>query len=90
MVRGHLHLSAAREQRAALCSDIVREALSNIARHAHANHVTLEFHEVPEGTYISIEDDGAGLKSGGGSGSSGLGLLRLEERLKAIAGPCFG
>jgi signal transduction histidine kinase len=83
-VSGVMHLSVAQEHRAALCSDIVREALINAARHAHASHVSLEFRELPAGALISIEDDGVGLKSR--SQSRGLGLLRIEERLKALAG----
>jgi signal transduction histidine kinase len=85
-VNGPIQLSVAQDHRAALCNDIVREALVNIARHADARHVALEFREVPEGAFISIQDDGSGLNSDSQSGSSGLGLLRTEERLKAIAG----
>jgi signal transduction histidine kinase len=85
-VAGRMHLSVAQENRAALCSDLVREVLINVARHAHASHVALEFRESPEGAFISMQDDGIGLRPVGQSRSCGLGLLQLEERLKAIAG----
>jgi signal transduction histidine kinase len=85
-VVGHMHLGLAQEHRAALCSDIVREALINVARHAHARHVNLEFREGPEGATVSIEDDGIGLKVVSQSDSRGLGLLQMAERLRAIAG----
>jgi len=85
-VNGRLQLGVAQDQRAALCNDIVREALINVARHAHARHVALDFLEAPAGALISIQDDGTGLNPESRSGSGGLGLLRTEERLKAIAG----
>jgi signal transduction histidine kinase len=85
-VTGRMHLSVALDNRAALCSDFVREGLINVARHAHASQVAVEFREAPEGAFISIADDGIGMRPGSQSRSGGLGLLQLEERLKAIAG----
>jgi signal transduction histidine kinase len=85
-VTGRMRLNAAQENRAALCSDFVREALINVARHAHAGHVALECREAPEGAFISIQDDGVGLRPDGRWRSGGLGLLQLEERLSAISG----
>jgi signal transduction histidine kinase len=85
-VNGPTHLRVAQDHRAALCNDIVREALVNIGRHADARQVALELREVPEGAFIAIQDDGTGLHSGDPSESMGLGLFRTAERLKAIAG----
>jgi two-component system, NarL family, sensor histidine kinase UhpB len=85
-VTGRMRLGAAQENRAALCSDFVREALINVARHAHASHVALECREAPEGAFISIHDNGVGMRPDRRSRSGGLGLLQLEERLTVIAG----
>jgi signal transduction histidine kinase len=85
-VRGAVDLSVAQEIRAALCSDIVREALDNIAKHADANRVTLEFREDSLSAHITIEDDGRGIVPDKQVGWRGLGLLRLQERLKGIGG----
>jgi signal transduction histidine kinase len=85
-VAGLMRLNVAQGERAALCSDIVREALINVAQHARASHVRMEFQEVFEGALISISDDGVGFESGSLSSARGLGLLGVEERLKAIAG----
>lgn len=85
-VSGAAHFSVAQGIRADVCSDIVREALTNIAKHACASRVTVEFGEDSDGAHMTIEDDGNGIAPGTQSKSEGLGLLRLEERLRAIGG----
>lgn len=59
----------------------VREAVTNIARHANAHHCTIDFGG--PGHLIRIGDDGDGRahSSPGGSISEGNGLTGLRERL---------
>jgi signal transduction histidine kinase len=67
---------------------IVQEAISNIARHAHASHATLSLH-VAGALQVRIEDDGVGIRSDWQSGSNGhrpLGLLGMQERAALIGG----
>lgn len=71
----------------------VKEALTNVVKHAQASRVCLSFSLVEEvGLLITIKDDGKGFKSessnaGNGAGN-GNGLRHLRERL-AAAGGCL-
>jgi signal transduction histidine kinase len=67
---------------------IVQEAISNIARHAHAKHATLSLHAAG-GLQVRIEDDGVGIRSDWQNGANGhrpLGLLGMQERAALIGG----
>lgn len=59
----------------------VREAITNIIRHADARRVEVELGEDGEGLRLSIADDGRG-----GVTSHGHGLAGMRERLVALAG----
>ena len=64
---------------------IAQEALTNCAKHAHANKVTIEFDGDDEHARLTIYDDGTGFDSKGvASTSPGLGLLSMRERAEAI------
>lgn len=58
-----------------------KEALTNVHRHAHADHVTVRLVEGRDSTMIEVIDDGAGTM-----GSPGLGLTTTRDRLEAIGG----
>jgi signal transduction histidine kinase len=69
---------------------IVQECMTNIARHAHAQHVIVEFKKVADLLLLSIKDDGQGFNSppdlnNARSGSS-MGLLGIAERVAALQG----
>jgi signal transduction histidine kinase/HAMP domain-containing protein len=67
---------------------IVQEAISNIARHAHAQHARLSLHTAGM-LQVSIEDDGVGIRSDWHDGTDGhrpLGLLGMQERAVLIGG----
>jgi signal transduction histidine kinase/HAMP domain-containing protein len=67
---------------------IVQEAISNIARHAHAQHAKLSLHTAGM-LQVSIEDDGVGIRSDWHDGADGhrpLGLLGMQERAVLIGG----
>ncbi len=69
---------------------IVQECLTNTAKHANANRVTITLHEEAERVYARITDDGAGfdyealLKTPGQE--RGLGLAGMNERAVLLNG----
>ena len=67
---------------------IAQEALLNIARHAHADHVTLTLQCDDETMLLSIEDNGIGIQSWHtqSNGRSGHGLMLMRERAEAVGG----
>ena len=76
----------------------VKEALSNVIKHAHASQIVLRFDLANGLVAISVDDDGCGFTihqspaveepSTGPPWSGGNGLRNLRERLEAIGGRC--
>lgn len=66
---------------------IVREALSNICRHAQAQNVNISFVYVPDSndTLLTISDDGKGL-SNKFDKTHHHGLMIMQERAKGLGG----
>jgi signal transduction histidine kinase len=71
---------------AILCLNVVQEALTNVAKHAHASHVCIESRNEPKAVRIAIADDGRGIDAAARVKPDSLGLLGLTERLTAIGG----
>ena len=67
---------------------IAQEALLNIARHAHADQVTLSLQCDDETLLLVIEDNGVGIQSWHvpANGRSGHGLMLMRERAEAVGG----
>jgi signal transduction histidine kinase len=65
---------------------VSQEALSNIARHSHAKHVSVALAAEKDGVVLSIEDDGAGFDPQRAKGRGGLGLVSMEERARLVDG----
>jgi signal transduction histidine kinase len=66
---------------------VLQEAFANVARHARARRVVVDFRRRDEALRCSITDDGAGFAAGPGTrGEGGLGLLGIRERLDALGG----
>jgi signal transduction histidine kinase len=71
---------------------IVQEALTNVARHAHAAHAVVEVRRVPGAVTIEVTDDGRapaavnGSASGGSGAGSGNGVRGMRERASALGG----
>lgn len=61
---------------------ILREAISNIIRHAQANNVTLRIARDQSGLVISINDDGIGYDIK--SGARGRGVNNMQQRARRI------
>jgi signal transduction histidine kinase len=62
---------------------VLREALSNIARHAGAGRADVELTADQETVTLTVADDGAGLPPGGGRRS---GLANLQARAAQLGG----
>ena len=60
---------------------VLREAVTNIARHAQATHAKIEFVREPRTVQLRIDDDGRG-----GIGADGNGLGGMRDRVRALDG----
>jgi len=60
---------------------IVREAVTNIVRHAQAQHCLLDIQANPSGTALVVSDDGRG-----GIRQEGNGLRGMRERVESLGG----
>ncbi len=72
---------------------IVQEAITNIAHHARARHVTIRLVSEPTAMRITVTDDGVGFEvaatgavRGPASATGGLGLVGIEERAYLLGG----
>jgi signal transduction histidine kinase len=63
---------------------VVQEALTNVAKHADADHVRVEVERVNGSVEVVVEDDGCGFDPGAASG--GLGLVGMRERVELTGG----
>jgi len=64
---------------------IVQEALTNVTRHANANHVRVQLTLDSQGLNLNIEDDGQGMADTQAV-HQGFGLLGMQERVASVAG----
>lgn len=71
----------------AICFRIVQEALTNVAKHAHATRVDVALDTVDDGLRIVVRDDGVGFDpNGAAEQSTRLGLRQMRERVAAARG----
>jgi PAS domain S-box-containing protein len=61
---------------------VTSEALTNVAKHAHASHVSVDARESDGWLELTIRDDG----DGGADADAGSGLTGLADRVEAIGG----
>ena len=64
---------------------VVQEALTNVVKHARAQHVSVLLHARPGKVAVVIEDDGRGIAESDGSGD-GIGLVGMRERIALVGG----
>jgi signal transduction histidine kinase len=67
----------------AACYRIAQEALTNVARHAQAESVSVRLDAAASGIHLEIRDDGCGFQPGG---SPGRGLVGMRERAEVLGG----
>lgn len=66
---------------------VLREALSNAMRHAHAKTITVRCMEHPSFYQLIVTDDGTGgVRTGAHSATGGMGLGSMRERVEALGG----
>jgi signal transduction histidine kinase len=65
---------------------IIQEALTNVARHAHASHVSLVLSRRPDAVAVIVEDDGIGFDVEAAQRSGRLGLAGMQERAELRGG----
>ena len=71
---------------------ITQEALTNVAKHAQANQVSIVLTVEKERVHLAITDDGLGFEGAGRSnpiGRQSWGLLTMVERAEAVGGHCW-
>lgn len=66
---------------------VLREALSNAMRHAHAKTITVRCMEHPSFYQLIVTDDGADATPASSSNvAEGMGLVSMRERVEALGG----
>ncbi|MEM8510772.1 PAS domain S-box-containing protein [Massilia sp. MP_M2] len=65
---------------------IVQEALTNIARHADAQHVCVNLYRINGDLLLTIQDDGRGIRAQDMGKAESLGLIGMRERVWAMQG----
>jgi PAS domain S-box-containing protein len=65
---------------------ILQETLTNVARHARASEVWIEFSQNLEGTELIVRDNGRGIQSVELHSPQSLGLIGMRERLRPWEG----
>ena len=65
---------------------VLQEALTNIARHARATHVTIHLMEENGQARLQVRDDGIGIPASKIHDQRSLGFLGMRERLRLLNG----
>jgi two-component system sensor histidine kinase UhpB len=63
---------------------LVREAISNVARHAKAQTCRISLRREGDGALLEVDDDGVGFDPE--AAPSGMGLANLRGRVEALGG----
>ena len=65
---------------------IIQEALTNVARHAHASRVDVQIQADAEALTFEVRDNGRGITQGEAENEQSLGLLGMRERARLVGG----
>jgi signal transduction histidine kinase len=65
---------------------VFQEALTNVTRHAHAQHVDVRIDVGPDELVLEVRDDGTGIKAEAARSPKSLGLLGIRERAHRLGG----
>ena len=69
---------------------IIQESLTNIGKHAQAQHVSMTIRKNDDAVYFTIEDDGRGFNveqaSRRDASERGMGLTTMEKRVRILGG----
>jgi len=74
-------------QRSTAVFRVLQEALTNVARHAHARHVNVEL-ELPSGNQVVLRvlDDGVGIAAKDARKPASFGIRGMRERAESLGG----
>jgi len=78
-------LPALDEPRITALSEVAREALLNVEKHARARSVVVTVFQSDGGVSLTVSDDGVGLPGGWDSGE-GIGLTSIADRVSRLGG----
>ncbi|MBN1680197.1 MAG: GAF domain-containing sensor histidine kinase [Anaerolineae bacterium] len=67
-------------------TQIVREGMSNVARHAQASHVWVTVRELDNRLVLTVEDNGKGLDPAALENPNSFGLRNMEQRARRLGG----
>ena len=65
---------------------ILKEALTNVAKHANCRNVRVRIHPGPRDVAIEVEDDGQGFAPAAAAGGDGHGLANMRARALSAGG----
>jgi signal transduction histidine kinase len=68
---------------------VVKEALTNVVRHAHAQTVLISLHYESDRVWLVVQDDGTGLADAGrdqGDGARHFGMVDMRRRIDDLGG----
>ncbi len=69
---------------------IVQDALSNVAKHAHATHAQISLELQDDGLLVTVEDDGSGFNvddlNAQGERGKALGIASMRQRAEMLGG----
>jgi PAS domain S-box-containing protein len=65
---------------------IVQETLTNVARHAHAQHVEITLHVEANTLVLTVRDNGRGITDAEGEDRRAMGLTGMRERARLLGG----
>jgi signal transduction histidine kinase/DNA-binding CsgD family transcriptional regulator len=65
---------------------VVQEALTNVARHAHATRVVIVLHQSPSEVLLDVRDNGRGITPAQLEDPTSLGILGMRERVRQFGG----
>jgi signal transduction histidine kinase len=65
---------------------VLQEALHNSAKHSGVRHFEVQLWGASGEIHLTVSDSGSGFESQAAKESRGLGLISMEERLKALNG----
>lgn len=65
---------------------ILQECLTNIARHARATEIEVQFTEEPDGASLTVADNGRGITAEQIADAHSIGLVGMSERAQSFGG----
>src|SRR5262249_17641969 len=65
---------------------VLQEALHNAVRHSQVRRFDVQLRGTAAGVSLSVSDSGVGFDPSAAMGHQGLGLISMQERLKAVHG----